>query len=471
MRTFDLKVQRYLQEMKLIEQGEKILVAVSGGMDSMALLQYVYNQRQQLEIEVFVVHVDHMLRGEESHKNRLFVEAYCKERGITIFSRAISIPTIIEHESGNLQSVCRRERYLYFEEIMKKHGINKLVTAHHADDQLESLLISITKGATVNGMQGIKPIRKLPAGGVIIRPFLAVTKDEIRLYLMEQGISYREDASNAKDDYLRNRIRHHIIPLLKQENEAVSGHVVHFTKQLQEDDMYLMTQAESLFSTIVSKNNENKYALKIDELQKSPLALQRRIILILLNYIYKNSNTVQSFLLWTSILKLCETIDGCAEIHLPDGYKAIRSYSKLEIVKGELDEGADLPYEAPFGQWIEVKKDVRLYIGNLTEMLDVEPSSAKQVYYFSKKKPLFPLFIRVRQDGDRISLKGMSSPKRLSRLFIDDKIPLNARDSWPLLVSSNNEVLAVIGVRVSNYFSEEKRSNDDMVLIIEKATS
>ena len=200
MRTFELKVQRYLQEMKLIEQGEKILVAVSGGMDSMALLQYVYNQRQQLEIEVFVVHVDHMLRGEESHKDRLFVEAYCKERGITIFSRAISIPTIIEHESGNLQSVCRRERYLYFEEIMKKHGINKLVTAHHADDQLESLLISITKGATVNGMQGIKPIRKLPAGGVIIRPFLAVTKDEIRLYLMEQGISYREDASNAKDD-------------------------------------------------------------------------------------------------------------------------------------------------------------------------------------------------------------------------------------------------------------------------------
>lgn len=470
MRTFEGKVRKFIQELKMIEQGDRVLVAVSGGMDSMALLHYLNKYSSQFGIEVFAVHVDHMLRGEHSEGDRLYVETFCREHDIPVYCKAIPIPEILQVEMGNLQAICRRERYHYFEEVMVTYGLEKLVTAHHADDQLESVLMALTKGAIMKGMQGMKPIRPLAEAGIVIRPFFAVTKEEIRLYLKEQGIHYREDSSNAKDDYLRNRLRHHVLPLLKAESEAVSTHAVHFTKHFQEDADYLMEQAEGLFPNIVSKSCENTYSMEIDAFQKVPVALQKRIILILLSYLYKNSNMIQSYAIWTSILKLCETTDGSAEIHLPEGFKAIRSYQQLVILK-PADNGTSMTSgEIPLGQWKDVGEGVRLYIGKCTESFDKQLSGNTQMYYFSAQELSLPLFIRVRQQGDRIVLKGMSKPKRLSRLFIDDKIPLNIRDRLAVLSTSGNEVVAVIGVRVSNYFSEEKRTEDDMMLIISNAS-
>lgn len=470
MRAFEDKVRKYIQELKMINPGDRLLVAVSGGMDSMALLHYLFKYRTQLGIEVFAVHVDHMLRGEQSEGDRLFVEAFCKERGIKIFSRAIPIPAILDAEQGNSQAICRRERYQYFEEIMGAYDLRKLVTAHHADDQLESVLMALTKGAIMKGIQGIRCVRSLGSHGVVIRPLLAVTKEEIRLYLKEQGISYREDASNAKDAYLRNRLRHHVLPLLKAESEAVSTHAVHLTKNLQEDAAYLMEQAERLFPSIVLKLGEHMYSMEIDAFQKVPVALQKRIILILLNYIYNKSNTIQSYTVWTSILKLCDATDGSAEVHLPEGFKAVRSYNQLRVFKEEAKR-ADLALgEVPLNQWIDVGRKFRLYIGKSSETVDNHRSDDIQVYYFSTQELSLPFVIRMRQEGDRIALKGMSKPKRLSRLFIDEKIPLMIRDSLPILATLDNEVIAVIGVRVSNYFSEVKRLNDDMVLMFSAST-
>ena len=171
----------------MISCDDRVLVAVSGGMDSMALLHFLYKYRIQLQIELCAVHVDHMLRGEQSAEDCRFVEAFCKERHITIFSKAIPIPSIIEEENGNVQAICRRERYRYFEETMEKQQFNKLVTAHHADDQLESILMALTKGAIVKGIQGIQAIRPLFENHFVVRPFLAVTKEEIGQYLKEQG--------------------------------------------------------------------------------------------------------------------------------------------------------------------------------------------------------------------------------------------------------------------------------------------
>lgn len=469
MRTLERKVIHYIHELKMIEPGERLLVAVSGGMDSMALLHFLYKYRSQLNIEVFVVHVDHMLRGEQSEGDRHFVETFCRERDITVFSRAIPIPNILAEEAGNLQAVCRRERYGYFEEIMATHNIRKLVTAHHADDQLESVLMALTKGAIMKGIQGIRAIRVFAEVGTVVRPFLAVTKDEIEQYLAVQGIPYREDASNTKDDYMRNRLRHHVLPLLIAENELVSAHAVHLTKHLQEDADYLMEQAELIFPSVVFKSSENTYIMEIKAFQKVPLALQKRIILILLNYLYQNSNTTQSYALRTSILKLCETTNGSAEIYLPEGFKAVRSYHRLTIFQPKDIERDITLHEVPLQQWMDLGNGFRLYIGQCTEIFDHQQNDNMQVYFFSSQELVLPLFIRGRQEGDRIFLKGMNKPKRLSRLFIDEKIPVNLRDSIPVLTLRNNEVVAVIGVRVSKYFSTKKQMKDDMMLMISSA--
>ncbi len=143
MVSFDSKVRSFINEHELIQRGDRLLIACSGGIDSMGLLHLFLALRKNLEIEIFVAHVDHMLRGKVSLEDRLFVENFCKDTGVKVFSTSIPIPKLLEEEGGNSQAVCRRERYAYFAEVMEKNSISKLVTAHHADDQLESMLMSI----------------------------------------------------------------------------------------------------------------------------------------------------------------------------------------------------------------------------------------------------------------------------------------------------------------------------------------
>ncbi|WP_312126451.1 tRNA lysidine(34) synthetase TilS [Lysinibacillus boronitolerans] len=467
--SFELKVKTFIEEEQLLQQGDHLLVAVSGGVDSMALLHYFIQTQEQWNIQVEAVHVDHMLRGEASAEDRAFVQKYCDANGIYLHATEISIPAIMAQENGNTQLICRRERYQYFKEILQKTNANKLVTAHHADDQLESVLMALTKNATMNSMQGIRP-QRLFEGKTLIRPFLTVTKSEIREYLLRKGLNYREDASNSKDTYVRNRFRHHVVPLLEAENPRVTEQVTHFTKQLQEDDTFLMTLAQDVFSQIIIRNNENTYSMEIEAFQLVPLALQRRLILILLNYLYKDSNTIQSYALLTSILKLCDTTAGYAEIHLPEDFLAVRRYGKLTIQKNEPLEGLASPEKQVIltaNGWTTLTNGERLRVVNLHDLSSELLTDTAQLFYFNASKLHLPLYVRARKDGDRMLLKGMDQPKRLSRLFIDEKIPLNERNSWPLLISQSDEVVAVIGVRMGIFFSTTPQPNDDTVLIVD----
>lgn len=467
--SFELKVKTFIEEEQLLQQGDHLLVAVSGGVDSMALLHYFIQTQEQWNIQVEAVHVDHMLRGKASAEDRAFVQKYCDANGIYLHATEISIPAIMAQENGNTQLICRRERYQYFKEILQKTNANKLVTAHHADDQLESVLMALTKNATMNSMQGIRP-QRLFEGKTLIRPFLTVTKSEIREYLLRKGLNYREDASNSKDTYVRNRFRHHVVPLLEAENPRVTEQVIHFTKQLQEDDTFLMTLAQDVFSQIIIRNNENTYSMEIEAFQLVPLALQRRLILILLNYLYKDSNTIQSYALLTSILKLCDTTAGYAEIHLPEDFLAVRRYGKLTIQKNEPLECLASPEKQVIltaNGWTTLTNGERLRVVNLHDLSSELLTDTAQLFYFNASKLHLPLYVRARKDGDRMLLKGMDQPKRLSRLFIDEKIPLNERNSWPLLISQSDEVVAVIGVRMGIFFSTTPQPNDDTVLIVD----
>lgn len=467
--SFELKVKQFIDEEQLLQQDDHLLIAVSGGVDSMALLHYFVKSKEQWGIEVEAVHVDHMLRGEASAEDRAFVQRYCDQYGVILHATAIPIPEMIAEEKGNSQLICRRERYRYFGEIIHKTMATKLVTAHHADDQLESVLMALTKNATMNSMQGIRPQRFFK-GKSLIRPFLTVTKSEIREYLQEQGLNYREDASNTKDSYARNRFRHHVVPLLEAENPRVAEQTSRFTKHLQEDDAFLMTLAQDIFSKTVKICNGNMYSMEIEAFEMVAPALQRRLILILLNYLYKDSNTLQSYAILTSLLKLCETTSGYAEIHLPEGFIAVRRYGKLTIQKSEPLESTIYPetgFAVAANEKTTLTNGVSLAVVRLSELASQLLTDTAQLFYFNANKLTLPLYVRARKEGDRMLLKGMDKPKRLSRLFIDEKIPLNERNSWPLLISQSDEVVAVIGVRMGIYFSTTPQPSDDTVLIVD----
>lgn len=463
MVSFEKKVQDYIETQQLIEEGDRLLIACSGGIDSMGLVHFFIEFQRKCGIELYVAHVDHMLRGATSYEDRRFVEQFCEEHSIPIFSTSIPIPEILEEEGGNPQAVCRRERYQFFSKIMAQHNINKLVTAHHADDQLESMLMSLVKSGSIAGFKGIAPKRTFTVG-TIIRPLLMVTKTEIREYLEERKGTYREDASNSKDDYTRNRFRHHIVPLLKNENQQVAIHAVQLAENLQQDDEFLNSLAKDRFSYVIEKNG-NQFTLNIDEYQKEPVALQRRIILILLNYLYNDPNFYQSYTLCSIIMKLCKSQEGNATIHLPKNFVANRSYNKVVFFQEIEVRKSNLSQQITLGEWTDLQ-GFRLYIGELSNDRCIQKNSVN-TYYFKSNSFSSPFTIRCRKEGDRISLKGMTESKRLSRLFIDEKIPLIERDNWPILVDAKDEIIAVLGIRVNKHLSPHKRMDDNMVMMIE----
>lgn len=469
MTKLEQKVYEYIQQYELCHAGDRLLVACSAGADSMALLHFLYREQERLGVSVAAVHVNHMLRGEDADGDRLFVESFCKERDIPVYATDIPIPAILEAEQGNMQAVCRRERYAYFKEAMLESKSSKLVVAHQADDQIESILMALIRGSYDAGIQGI--IRRRPfANGEMIRPFLSITRADILDYLQTYNQGYREDSSNKKDSYTRNRMRHHVVPLLRNENPKIAEAFIHFTEKTQADEELLQSLAEKALQDVLVEKQRDLWKININAFQNKPLALQRRIILLLLKYLYKDTIIIQSYTLWNAILKLIQTTDGNATIDLPKGAKAVRQYDELILTMKKVNTIQPVSTTLQFGQWMELPNNLRIYTGKADEEIPSDISSHAKSYFVNTTCFALPLHIRGRMDGDRIQLFGANIQKRISRLFIDEKIPMALREEWPIIVTNDNEVIAVPGLRVSSYFSNSKRLNDDMIFIIDRQT-
>lgn len=454
MGNLERKVKALLAQQPCIVQGDRLLIACSGGIDSMALLHFFYDKQALFQIEIAAIHVDHMLRGQQSAEDGLFVEQFCQQHNIPFYRQAIPIQQIVEEEGGNVQTICRRERYAYFETIMPR--FTKLVTAHHADDQLETMIMAMTKSTSVQSLSGIRVSRPFSTGAVV-RPFLFVSRMEIEQYVEQNDLTFREDPSNAKLIYTRNRIRHRVAPLLYEENDQAALHMAQLSINLQQDEAFLQQMATEAFLQNCTQIAPNQYTFQIDCVQKMPLALQRRFILILLNYLYKDVNMLQSHTLTTVLLKLCDTTDGTAQISLPNGFIARREYNT--IVVGEVPNNKLASQLLKQEQWLYTPQyNIGLFrVGT--------PTNATDTVYYVTLSETEQLVVRPRVDGDRIALLGMSQSKKVSRLFIDEKVPKSHRDTVPLLVSNERGVVAVIGLRVSEHLSQTPQGHEWQVVI------
>ena len=232
---FRYEILTYNQKHQLISEGDRLLVACSGGADSVALLTFLHQQKENLGIDIGCIHANHGLRDEESDADERFVEKLCQKLIIPFYTKTLEIQEILQSENGNLQDVCRRERYHFFEQTMKEKKYNKLAVAHHADDQVESVFMGLTRGTRANGMYAKRSF----GTGELIRPLLFVTRQQIEQYLNIQQYTYREDSSNQKDTYTRNRFRHHIMPLVQEENPNVAMAISHWTLQQQQDEQVM----------------------------------------------------------------------------------------------------------------------------------------------------------------------------------------------------------------------------------------
>ena len=461
MHPFEKKVEQYIMQNQLFKHNSHLLVACSGGVDSMALLHFLHKKMKHFFIQLSCVHVDHMLREEQSYEDLQFVKTYCDEHGIAFYGKSIPIPEILEREGGNVQAICRKERYNYFEQIMQQIEADYLVTAHHADDQVETVLMSLTKNSSITGLKGINPIRQF-ASFHIIRPFLAVTKVEIKEYLLSEKLSWREDKSNEKNAYMRNRFRNTVIPLIQQENKQLATNVLQLTEQIRDDDTLLMELAMEKFPHIVTISDKNRYKMSVKVLKQVPTALQRRLILILLNYIYGKYHSYQTYQIVQSLLTLCDSQSGHGEVHLPEQYVAKRSYGELLVEKIQPKVILSSMYLIK-NEWVKFGH-YDIFVGDLLSH-NCTYTNSKAVYYFNSEHFEPPLIVRPFKQGDRIYLPGMEHAKKVSRIFIDEKVPVEERLLFPI-IATEDEIVAVGSLRHSKKVSKSKRPFDNCVILI-----
>ena len=239
--TERMKVKETVSRYKMIPKGSRVLVAVSGGADSMSLLNWLFENRGLYKAEIFAAHFNHGLRGEESDRDARFVRDFCEEKGIPLETGGADVASYARENGLGTEEAARNLRYGFLEKTAEKLGCGLIATAHNSDDNAETVLFNLARGSGMKGICGIPPVR-----GNIIRPLLGTTRAEIEEYLELKGIAHVEDSTNALDDYSRNLIRHKVMPVLKEINPGFSASVLRMGTLLRDDDAVLDAMAEEL---------------------------------------------------------------------------------------------------------------------------------------------------------------------------------------------------------------------------------
>jgi tRNA(Ile)-lysidine synthase len=443
----EAKVNAFLERLSFQIENKKMVVGVSGGPDSLALLHYLWSQKEKKNLSIIVAHVDHMFRGQESFEDALFVKAYCEQRGIPFEMSRINVPEIIKETRKNAQVAARQARYDFFEEVMNKYGYNYLALGHHGDDQIETILMRLTRGSTGSARAGV-PFTRPFGCGFIFRPFLALTKSELEEYCQKQNLAPRIDPSNKKDTYSRNRFRHEVLPFLKMENKNVHEHFQRFSEDLLNDELLLQELTVQRMNKVMKMSGKNKITIDINDFLEVPIPLQRRGIQLILNYLYKVIPMSLSALHIDHVLSFIHHHHPSGSLDFPDGLKIIRSYSLLSFQFG-VNETSAYSFKLSEPGVIELPNGESISMEVIDDKENIEINRYNALFPADKIK--LPIEIRTRKMGDRMNLKGMSGTKKLKDIFIDSKVPIHYRDTWPVIADKNGWILWLPGIKKSTF--------------------
>jgi tRNA(Ile)-lysidine synthase len=439
------KVEAFLKRhhMNLVHKG--ILVGVSGGPDSLALLHYLWGLKEERNLQIVAGHVDHMFRGDESYEDALFVKDFCEQRGIPFEMARINVPEYIEKTGKSPQTAARDCRYNFFKKTMKKRGLRYLALGHHGDDQIETILMRLTRGSTGTARAGIS-FRRPFDDGEIIRPFLGINRQEIEEYCKRHGLEPRLDPSNHKNIYVRNRFRHHVLPFLKTENQQVHEHFQRFSEDLESDEKYLQELTVEKMKTVILSKEQGRVTIDIPAFRSMPMPLQRRGIQLILYYLYKEKPASLSAVHIDHVFSLLSSSHPSGTLDFPNNLTIVRSYHQCHFQFGKSKR-------KPFQFEIADPGIVLLPNGGkITMEYTNKDFSDKDLncFVFNAKDVPLPLIIRSRKNGDRMTIKGMKGSKKIKDIFIDCKIPLTERDEWPVVTDRNGTILWLPGLKKSD---------------------
>lgn len=439
------KCKETIEKYNMICGDDKVFVAISGGADSVCLLLVLEEIQKEMGFELEAIHVEHGIRGEESLEDARFVEDLCKKHGIKLHSYSGDSNKIVKEEGLSLEEAARKLRYDCFHNHLND---GKIATAHHMEDNAETMLFNMVRGSGIEGVRGIKKVR-----GNFIRPLIECNRKEIEEYLSDKNQDYCTDSTNEETDYTRNNIRHNIIPKLLEINSGAIEHLSNLSKMQDMAVDYIRKQGEEAYKKYVEGNKLSK------QLLNEELIILQFVSHKFLCHMAGSSKDISNI----HVDEIVDLIKGNSgrKVNLPYGLVAVSNYDSIEINSDSLKDSLNSVYEEIVLDESHKKKiinvnnvTVKLEVVSNTKNIQIAPKTYTKMFDYDKITEV--ICLRNRREKDYIIINHKGSKKSLNRYMIDEKIPSQHRDSV-LLLCDGNHVMYVVGHRISEYY----KVNDD----------
>lgn len=398
------KVLKTVKKYNMLSKGDRVLIGVSGGADSIALLEFFVSVKEKYDLDICVAHVEHGIRGEDSVNDAEFVENYCKKLGVNFYLKTIDAPNLAKKAKMGVEEYSRMARYDFFNTI----ECDKIATAHNLTDNIETLLFRLARGTGLKGACSIPAVR-----GKIIRPFIEVSSGEIRKWCNDNNIPYRVDCTNSDSAYSRNLIRLEILPLFEKLNANYQDNIENFISDVNEDYAFIDDYVKSIYPKIV-KNNE----IDLPKLNELDLSIKKRILIMFFDENGYSLNRIH--------------LQSVIDITLKSGKSQIKENVFAISAKGKirLAKFNDLNKKDEF----------------VTKILNIDEFKDKNIdFYCDCDKIVGSIIIRARQAGDRIKPAGRNVSKTLKKLFNESAYPIEKRDK-KIVVCDDFGIVGVIGL-------------------------
>ncbi len=446
------KIQKTLNSYNMIASGEKVLVALSGGSDSVALLTILRELSEDLKIELYAAHLNHLARGEDSYRDAQFSKELCEKWNIKSYFSEIDVKLVQAKLKSSFQETARILRYEFFRKVLQEIGGDKIALGHTADDQAETVLMNFTRGSGLKGISGIPPVRD-----ELIRPLIECRKEELLDYLKSSSIEFREDLTNKSKVYLRNRVRADFIPYLEDNfNSNIVNRLSDMSQMIRDDLDLINDLTQEYFDKFSFNINVGKeISFKLKELNSIKPGLKKRLFLKAIEFIKGDLRRIEGAHV-ISLDQFSKKGTLGKKLQIPCLIEAIISENSLTLRKKRDEEKIDFvstirTLEVP-GKTVLTDLGIELNCQLIDKAnLDFKKKSEKEEF-FDFEKTGDAISCRFFEAGDRFVPLGMDGAKKVKSYFIDEKVPKNERNRIPILTNGKNDIIWIYGHRIGHDF-------------------
>ena len=442
-----------------LERGSKVLIAVSGGVDSIVLLDMFDKIKQKFNLQLHIVHINHGLRGFESDTDAEFVQKAARKYSLDFNIKKVDTQSFSYSRKVSIEEGARILRYNFFDEVLEKTGFSSVTTAHNIDDQAETILDHLMRGSGIRGLAGIAYSRDR-----LIRPLLNISRHEIEAYATREQLKYRTDTTNWELKYKRNRIRYELIPYIRRQfNPKIASILLHTGELFRETEEYLAQQAQLAFEKCLKSKSSREFILDLDQFRSHVMVIRQYIVFHIIDLLNIHKNVV-TYQMMDRILSLAQEGRSGTRFSITKSWEVLISRNDLVF---HLRHNESFLFEVNIAERYSLfKGEVEFYTeliekSELPEQFDRSPN----IEYVDHDRLKFPISLRNPRPGDRFRPLNMKGEKKLSDFFIDEKVPSYLRGRVPILECADG-IIWVCGYRIDDRYKVTESTKSILCLEI-----